>query len=128
MFSLTSIIGYYLYFPFVNKLKNILQILQLDIRRHDHDWVLTRMFTEDHLKVGRTGSQDDLVGLDGVGGVMVHVGQHQGHVGEGFRQEDLVKHRQHVVLIVSPFQVEQLVLIGSRPVAEDSVHGESVTN
>ena len=100
-----------MHFSLVNELKDMLQILQLDVGRHHDHRMLTRMITKHHLKVGGAGSQHDLVGLDGVGGVMVHVCQHQGHVREGFSQEDLVKHRQHVVLVISPFQVEQLILV-----------------
>ena len=68
--------------PSVDEVKDVLDVLQLDVGRHDDHRVLAGMLAEDHLEVGRGGAQDDLVGLDGVRGVLLHVSQDQGHVGE----------------------------------------------
>ena len=68
--------------PSVDEVKDVLDVLQLDVGRHDDHGVLAGMLAEDHLEVGRGGAQDDLVGLDGVRGVLLHVSQDQGHVGE----------------------------------------------
>ena len=61
-------------FSSVHKVKNMLDVLQLDVRGHDHHRVLAGVLAEYHLKVGRGGTQDDLMGLDGVRGVLVNIG------------------------------------------------------
>ena len=103
---ITNFIISYLDLASVYELQNMLKILQLDVGRHHHHGVRTRVLAEHHLKVGRTGAQHDLVRLDGVGGVLVHVGHHQGHVREGLSQQDLVEDGHHVALVVPPSQVE----------------------
>ena len=105
LFLITNIISY-LDLASVYELQNMLKILQLDVGRHHHNGVRTRVLAEHHLKVGRAGTQHDLVRLDGVGGVLVHVGHHQGHVREGLSQQDLVEDGHHVALVVPPSQVE----------------------
>ena len=92
----------------VDKVKDMLDVLQLDVGRHDDHGVLAGMLAEDHLEVGRGGAQDDLVSLDGVRGVLVDISQDQRHVGEGLREEDLLEDRHHVGLVVSPLEVEEL--------------------
>ena len=84
----------------------MLNVLQLDLGRHHHYRVLAGVLAEHHLEVGRGGAQDDLVSLDGVGRVLVHVRQDQRHVGEGLREEDLLEDCHHVALVVSPLEVE----------------------
>ena len=66
----------------VDKVKDMLDVLQLDVWRHDDHGVLAGMLAEHHLEVGRGGAQDDLVSLDGVRGVLVNICQHQRDVGE----------------------------------------------
>ena len=87
----------------------MLDVLQLDVGRHDDHGVLAGVLAEDHLEVGGAGAQDDLVSLDGVRGVLVHISQDQRHVGEGFREENLLEDRHHVCLVIPPLEVEELV-------------------
>ena len=93
----------------VDEVKDMLDVLQLDVRRHDDHGVLAGMLAEHHLEVGRGRAEDDLVSLDGVRGVLVNISQDQRHVGEGFREENLLKDRHHVGLVISPLEVEELL-------------------
>ena len=106
----------------------MLEVPEPHVRRHHHHRVLAGVLGEHHLKVGRGGAQDDLVRLDRVGGVLVHVRQHQRHVGEALGEEDLVKDGQHVALVIAPLEVKQRRLARPRRVPGDRVHGEAVTD
>ena len=63
-------------FSLVHKLKNLLKIIYLHFRGHHHHGVGAGVLAEHHLEVGGGGTQDDLVCLDGVGGVLIHIRTH----------------------------------------------------
>lgn len=118
----------YLDLSLVDELQHVLEVAEPNVGGHHDHGVLAGVLAEHHLEVGARGAEDDLVCLDSVGRVLVHVGQHQGDVGEALRQQDLVEDGEHVALVVAPLEVEQLRLVRPRRIARDRVHGEAVTD
>ena len=51
------------------------------------------------------------MGLDSLRRLMVRVAADQGHIGKGLGDEHLVEHLDQVVLVVLPFQVEELARV-----------------
>ena len=109
--NITFLLTPHLNLSSVDKVKDVLDVLQLDVRRHHDHGVLAGMLAEHHLEVGRGGAQDDLVSLDGMRGVLVNISQDQRHVGEGLREENLLEDGHHVGLVISPLEVEELVRV-----------------
>ena len=103
--------GSHLHLPLVDELEHVLKIVDPHLGGHHHHRVLTRVLCEHDLKVGRRCSQDHLVRLDRLRRLVLGVAANQGHVSEGLGDKHLVEHLDQVVLVVLPFQVEELARV-----------------